>query len=51
MYRICVENLAGAGRGVQSVLVDGQPVPGGVVPLYDDGREHDVRITLDRETR
>jgi hypothetical protein len=31
---------------VQSVLVDGQPVPGGVVPLRDDGREHDVRVAL-----
>jgi cellobiose phosphorylase len=45
-YRIRVENPAGAGRGVQSVLVDGQPVPGGVVPLRNDGREHDVQVTL-----
>jgi cellobiose phosphorylase len=45
-YRIRVENPAGAGRGAGSVLVDGQPVPGGVVPLRDDGREHDVRVTL-----
>jgi cellobiose phosphorylase len=43
-YRIRVENPAGG--GVRSVLVDGQPVPGGVVPLRDDGREHDVRVTL-----
>ena len=50
-YRIRVENPAGAGRGVQSVLVDGQPVPGGVVPLRDDGREHDVRVTLGSETK
>ena len=50
-YRIRVENPAGAGRGVQSVLVDGQPVPAGVVPLRDDGREHDVRVTLGSETK
>jgi cellobiose phosphorylase len=50
-YRIRVENPAGAGRGVQSVLVDGQPVPGGVVPLRDDGREHDVQVTLGSETK
>ncbi len=50
-YRIRVENLAGAGRGVQSVLVDGQAVSGGVVPLVDDGNEHDVRVSLRRETR
>jgi cellobiose phosphorylase len=46
-YRIRVDNPAGAGRGVRSVLVDGQPVPGGVVSLRDDRREHDVRVTLD----
>jgi cellobiose phosphorylase len=45
-YRIRVENPAGAGRGVRSVHVDGQPVPGGVVPFRDDGRTHDVRVTL-----
>jgi cellobiose phosphorylase len=45
-YRIRVENPAGAGRDVRSVLVDGQPVPGGVVPLRDDGRAHHVRVTL-----
>ena len=45
-YRIRVENPAGAGRGVRSVLVDGQPVPGGVVPFRDDGRTHNVRVTL-----
>jgi hypothetical protein len=45
-YRIRVENPAGAGPGVQSALADGQPVPVGAVSLRDDGREHDVRVTL-----
>ena len=45
-YRVQVENPAGAGRGVQSVSVDGQPVPGGAVQLQDDGRVHDVRVVL-----
>ena len=40
-YRVRVENSAGAGRGVRSVTVDGQPVPGSAVPLRDDG--HDAR--------
>ena len=48
-YRIRVENPAGAGRGLRSVLVDGQMVPGAVVPLRDDGREHDGRVTLGHE--
>ena len=45
-YRIQVESPAGAGRGVQSVSVDGQPVPGGAVRLRDDGRVHDLRFVL-----
>jgi cellobiose phosphorylase len=50
-YRIRVENVAGASRGVQSVLVDGLPVPGGVVALRDDGLAHDVRVSLGTEAR
>jgi hypothetical protein len=46
-----VENPAGAGPGVQSVLVDGQPGPVGAVPLRDDGRAHDVRVALGNEKR
>jgi cellobiose phosphorylase len=45
-YRIRVDNTAGTGRGVRSVTVDGQAAAGGAVPLRDDGRGHDVRVTL-----
>ncbi len=45
-YRIWVDNQAGTGRGVESVTVDGQPAADGAVPLRDDDREHDVRVTL-----
>jgi cellobiose phosphorylase len=45
-YHVRVDNASGTGRGVQSVTVDGQPAPGGVVALRDDGRTHDVRIVL-----
>jgi cellobiose phosphorylase len=45
-YRIRVENAAGTGHGVRSVTVDGQAAEGGAVRLCDDGREHDVRVTL-----
>jgi cellobiose phosphorylase len=46
IYRVRVDNPAGTGRGVRSVTVDGQPAPGGVVTLRDDGRTHDIRIVL-----
>jgi cellobiose phosphorylase len=45
-YRVRVDNSSGAGRGVGSVTLDGQPAAGGTVPLRDDLREHDVRVTL-----
>jgi cellobiose phosphorylase len=45
-YRIRVENPGQVGRGVRSVMVDDQPVPNGMVPLRDDGRTHDVRVTV-----
>jgi cellobiose phosphorylase len=45
-YRVRVDNPAGTGRGVVSVTLDGQPAPGGVVTLRDDGGTHDVRVTL-----
>ena len=41
-----MDNPTGTGRGVRSVTVDGQPAAGGVIPLRDDGRGHDVRVTL-----
>jgi cellobiose phosphorylase len=45
-YRIRVENTAGMARAVRSVTEDGQIAEGGAVRLCDDGREHDVRVTL-----
>ena len=45
-YRVQVDNPAGTGRGVVAVSVDGQPAADRAVPLRDDGREHDVRVTL-----
>jgi cellobiose phosphorylase len=45
-YRIQVENPAGTGHGVRSVTVDGRAAEGGAVALRDDGRAHDVRVTL-----
>jgi cellobiose phosphorylase len=45
-YRVRVDNSAGAGRGVLSVMVDGHPAKGGSVPLRDDGRDHEVHVVL-----
>ena len=45
-YRIRVDNPAGTGRGVRSVVLDGRQLPGGAVPLGDDGKHHEVRVEL-----
>ena len=39
-YRIRVDNSAGTGRGVRSVVFDGRQLPDGAVPLGDDEKHH-----------
>ena len=49
-YRIRVENPDAVEQGVQRVVLDGNDLPDPhdvrVVPLRDDGQEHDVRIVM-----
>jgi cellobiose phosphorylase len=45
-YQIRVEKQAGPGCGVRSVTVDAQPSPDRAVPLKDDGKMHEVRVSL-----
>jgi cyclic beta-1,2-glucan synthetase len=47
-YRIAVENPDGVERGVRSATLDGQPTDPVAIPLVDDGREHQVTITMGR---
>jgi cyclic beta-1,2-glucan synthetase len=47
LYRITVENPKGVCRGVSRVDLDGTPLSGeALIPLSDDGREHQVQIVL-----
>ncbi len=47
LYRIKVENPKGVSRGVSQVIVDGTLLPGeALVPLADDGIEHQVQVVL-----
>lgn len=47
LYRITVENPNGVSRGVSRVSLDGTPLSGeALVPLSDDGGEHQVQVVL-----
>jgi cyclic beta-1,2-glucan synthetase len=47
LYRITVENPNGVCRGVSRTSIDGKVIPGeAIIPLADDGREHDVQVVL-----
>jgi cyclic beta-1,2-glucan synthetase len=47
IYRIRVENPNGVCRGVSSITVDAESVSAdGLVPLRDDGREHEVLVVI-----
>jgi len=45
-YHISVENPQRVSTGVASIELDGNPVRGTDIALLDDGRTHEVRVTL-----
>jgi cellobiose phosphorylase len=46
VYKISVENPRGVNRGVDRITCDGKTVPGGRVAITDDGRTHNVVVSL-----
>jgi cellobiose phosphorylase len=45
-YRIEVRNPDGVSRGVRSVILDGQPLQGDLIPVRPEGTEHDVVVEM-----
>jgi cellobiose phosphorylase len=45
-YKIRVKNPYHVSKGVRSLLVDGKPISGHLVPIFNDGKEHEVELTL-----
>ncbi len=43
---IRIEDPAGVGSGVRELWVDGEVIPGQIVPLPDDGEHHEVVVRL-----
>ena len=45
-YAIAIENPSHVCRGVKQVTVDGQAIAGNVLPVFADGKTHQVTVTL-----
>jgi cellobiose phosphorylase len=45
-YHITVENPHGLARGTQTVVVDGEVMPDGAIPIDGGGGDHEVRIMM-----
>ncbi len=45
-YLVTVENPDSVNRGVQQVFLDGNPMPGKLVPLADDGQDHAINVLM-----
>jgi len=45
-YDITIDNAAHVCRGVKSVTVDGKAIEGNVLPVFADGKVHEVKVTL-----
>jgi cellobiose phosphorylase len=45
-YNIVVENPQHVSRGIASIEVDGQNIEGNLLPLFTDGRTHDVLVRM-----
>jgi cellobiose phosphorylase len=46
VYEIEVRNPRGVAKGVRSLMVDGEPLAGNVVPVFAPGSRHEVVATL-----
>ena len=45
-YHIAIENPEHVCRGVKRVTVDGEAIEGNVLPVFADGKAHDVKVVL-----
>ncbi len=45
-YEIQVNNPEGVSKGVKSVMVDGEPLKGTLLPIFEDGGVHQIIVTM-----
>ena len=46
LYEIDVQNPNGVSKGVKEVIVDGQSQTSNVIPLFEDGEAHQVKVIM-----
>lgn len=46
IYKIHIKNAGGVNKGIREITVDGKSIEGNVVPIFNDGRIHDVNVTM-----
>jgi cellobiose phosphorylase len=45
-YRIHITNPSGLNRGIREMVVDGNTIPGNILPVFQDQKIHDVDVVL-----
>jgi cellobiose phosphorylase len=45
-YKVRVKNPHHVSKGVKSLVVDGKPISGHVVPVFDDGKTHEIDVVM-----
>jgi cellobiose phosphorylase len=45
-YEIEVKNPKGVNKGLRSLKIDGMKIEGNVVPVFDDGKTHKVKVVM-----
>ena len=45
-FNITVKNPNHVSKGVKSVICDGKAIDGNVIPVFNDGAEHEVEVIL-----
>ena len=48
-YQIKISNPEGICKGVKSVMVDGEPFEGELLPVFEDGKVHEVDVVMGKD--
>lgn len=46
VYKIAVQNPKHVSRGVKEILIDGKKISGNILPVFSDGKTHNITVIL-----